>query len=303
MTGWDPSPELTERFTAALAYAAELHSEQKRKGGDIPYIGHLLSVAGLVIEAGGSETEVIGALLHDAAEDQGGEATLAVIEERFGADVAQIVRECSDTLTTPKPPWRHRKEAYLSHLLDALPQSQLVSLADKLDNARAILRDFRREGPKLWGRFQVADPEQHLWYYRSLLEVFQNRLGLSEWLIDEFRRVVEELEETVRAAPAGGSAEREPPLAELAHRGRHVADALTKSQAWLSALEEELKAESLFLRPGDPEHDIDYDFHMVANDVFAHTRATIKALEAEREAIADCHRRWAQRYRGGSASS
>ena len=76
-----PAPRLTEKFHEALTYAAEKHQRQTRKGGDIPYIGHLLSVAGLVIEAGGSETEAIAALLHDAAEDQGGKETLAEIRE------------------------------------------------------------------------------------------------------------------------------------------------------------------------------------------------------------------------------
>jgi len=62
---------LTVRFSEALAYTADLHRHQRRKGGEIPYVGHLLSVAGLVIEGGGTETQVIAALLHDAVEDQG----------------------------------------------------------------------------------------------------------------------------------------------------------------------------------------------------------------------------------------
>jgi (p)ppGpp synthase/HD superfamily hydrolase len=90
-----------------------------RKGGEIPYLGHLLSVAALVIEADGSETQAIAALLHDAAEDQGGEATLAEIEARFGQQVAKIVAECSDTFETPKPPWRERKERYIAHFDEA----------------------------------------------------------------------------------------------------------------------------------------------------------------------------------------
>ena len=91
-------PRLTARFSEALSYATELHQHQRRKGGDIPYIGHLLSVASLVIEADGSETQVIAALLHDAAEDQGGAETLADIESRFGTSVAAIVSECSAML-------------------------------------------------------------------------------------------------------------------------------------------------------------------------------------------------------------
>ena len=158
-------------------------------------MGHLLSVAGLVIEADGTEVEAIAALLHDAAEDQGGEATLAEIEQRFGAEVATIVDECSDTVITPKPPWRQRKEGYVNHLHKASDSTIRVSMADKLDNARAILRDLRRHGPQVWQRFNTSDPQDHLWYYRSLLEVYRARSD--SWLVGELERVVHALSEEI----------------------------------------------------------------------------------------------------------
>jgi (p)ppGpp synthase/HD superfamily hydrolase len=191
------TPRLTEKFHESLTYAAEKHHRQTRKGGDIPYIGHLLSVAGLVIEAGGTETQAIAALLHDAAEDQGGKETLVEIRERFGADVKRIVAECSDTFEDPKPPWRERKTSYIEHLKDASNETILVSLADKVDNARAILRDFRGSGSELWQRFSVKDPNDHLWYYRSLLDVYQHKTD--SWLVDELRRTLDALEELVNA--------------------------------------------------------------------------------------------------------
>src|SRR5258708_4878310 len=156
---------LSERFDEALVYAAELHRTQTRKGGDIPYLGHLLSVASLVIEGGGTETQAIAGLLHDAVEDQGGAPVLVEIREKFGDDVATIVAECSDTDEVPKPPWDARKQTYIDHLGDAGDDTILVSLADKLDNARAILRDYRTDGEQLWQRFSVKDPQKHLWYY------------------------------------------------------------------------------------------------------------------------------------------
>ena len=189
------SPRLSTRFQEALGYAAELHNTQTRKASDVPYVGHLLSVAGLVIEADGTETEAIAALLHDAAEDQGGDATLDEIEKRFGRDVATIVDECSDTVVTPKPPWRQRKESYVAHLREASDSSIRVSMADKLDNARAILRDLRRHGPQVWQRFNTTDPHEHLWYYRSLLDVYRSRSD--SWVVDELVRVVAALEEEV----------------------------------------------------------------------------------------------------------
>ena len=183
-------------FVEAMAYAAEKHGTQTRKGSDIPYLGHLLSVAGYVIEADGTETEAIAALLHDAAEDQGGEETLAEIREKFGDDVASIVAECSDTFETPKPPWRERKENYVDHLSEASDGAMLVSLADKLHNAHAILRDFCAHGDELWQRFSVKDPQQHLWYYRSLLEVYSKRIH--NWMVDELREVIDALEQEIR---------------------------------------------------------------------------------------------------------
>jgi (p)ppGpp synthase/HD superfamily hydrolase len=113
----------------------------------------LLGVCALVVQDGGSEDEAIGALLHDAAEDAGGQARLDDIETRFGADVASIVKGCTDTLEDPKPAWRPRKEAYLARLPEKPTSVLRVSLADKLDNARAILLDYRVHGERLWERF------------------------------------------------------------------------------------------------------------------------------------------------------
>ena len=189
------SPRLTPKFVEALGYAAEKHATQTRKAGEVPYLGHLLSVAGLVIEADGTETQAIAALLHDAAEDQGGERTLAEIGQKFGADVASIVAECSDTFEAPKPPWRGRKERYIQHLREASDDAVLVSLADKLDNARAILRDFRAHGNEVWQRFSVQDPQLHLWYYRSLLEVYSQRAH--SWMVGELHDVIDALEQAI----------------------------------------------------------------------------------------------------------
>jgi (p)ppGpp synthase/HD superfamily hydrolase len=134
-------------------------------------------------------------LLHDAVEDQGGPRTLAAIREKFGENVARIVDECSDTYLTPKPPWRERKQAYISHLDEASNETILVSLADKLDNARAMLRDFPEIGSGLWERFSVKDPQEHLWYYNSLLVAYQQRTD--SWMVDELRRVLQHLTQLI----------------------------------------------------------------------------------------------------------
>jgi len=192
------TPKLSDRFDEALAYASRLHRTQTRKGGDIPYVGHLISVASLVFEGGGTETQAIAGLLHDAVEDQGGPPRLAEIREKFGDDVATIVSECSDTDEVPKPPWEMRKKKYVDHLGYASEATILVSLADKLDNARAILRDYRTNGDALWQRFSVDDPQKHLWYYKSLLALYKRRN--STWLVDELERVLDTLEDLVNEA-------------------------------------------------------------------------------------------------------
>lgn len=166
--------DLSHRFVDALVYAAEVHRGQTRKGTDIPYLSHLLAVSSLVSEAGGSEDEAIAGVLHDALEDQGHRTSFEQIAERFGAEVARIVRACSDTEEQPKPPGRQRKQAYLEHLGDVDAAVLRVSLADKLHNARSIASDLREHGAAVWRRFTAGSDE--LWYYGELARLFTERL-------------------------------------------------------------------------------------------------------------------------------
>ncbi|MBE9003518.1 HD domain-containing protein [Fortiea sp. LEGE XX443] len=182
---------LFDRFTAALTYATELHANQVRKGSGVPYIAHLLGVASIALEYGANEDEAIASLLHDAIEDQGGAATRAEIRRRFGDTVTAIVDGCTDSDTTPKPPWRSRKEAYITHLSTASESVLLVSAADKLYNARSILKDYRLLGDSLWERFQ-GGKDGTLWYYRSLVDAFK-KTGDTE-IFAELERVVTEVE-------------------------------------------------------------------------------------------------------------
>lgn len=187
--------QLTERFEQALIFANRLHATQVRKGDGTPYVSHLLAVSSLVMEAGGDEDVAIAALLHDGPEDQGGHATLALIRERFGDRVAAIVEACSDTFEQPKPPWEQRKRDYLAHLSQATTDTLLVSCADKLHNARAILSDYRDCGDELWERFN-GGKQGTLWYYAELINQF-DRVAQPPVLLEELRRVVRELESLV----------------------------------------------------------------------------------------------------------
>jgi len=190
-----PFPDLGFRLQAALRYATEMHKDQHRKGTDIPYVSHLYSVASLIMEAGGSENEVIAGLLHDTVEDQGGAQRLREIDALFGSEVAAIVEGCTDDMPEPgeeKRPWIERKTAYIEHLKTAPYSVRLVSNADKLHNARSILSDLYEAGESVWGRFSQPR-DRTLWYYRALADEFA-RAPASERLSRELSEVINKLE-------------------------------------------------------------------------------------------------------------
>ena len=194
--------KLSYRFEDALLMATRLHANQKRKGADIPYVSHLLAVASLVLEEGGTEDQAIAALLHDAVEDQGGRDTLERIREEFGEDVAKIVDECTDAYDKPKPEWRKRKENYIVAIAHKSQMAREVSVADKLHNARSILIDYRSIGEELWDRF-TGGKDGTIWYYRSLVEAFETHDNSR--IVAELRRVVEEIERTILETPANSN--------------------------------------------------------------------------------------------------
>jgi (p)ppGpp synthase/HD superfamily hydrolase len=182
-----------DAFSTALVFAARVHQGQRRKGSDIPYVAHVLGVAALALEYGATEDEAIGALLHDAAEDGGGEAMLAEIRAQFGEKVADIVLGCSDSLVedpAEKRPWLERKEAYVAHVAEASASVCLVSAADKLHNVRTLTRTLRLGGEDVWSRFN-GGREGSLWYYDAVSLALWRRWP-SE-LTEELRREVQAL--------------------------------------------------------------------------------------------------------------
>jgi (p)ppGpp synthase/HD superfamily hydrolase len=186
-----PPAERWTRVVAAVEMAFKLHGAHTRKGSGVPYVGHLLGVASLVIDDGGDEDQVIAALLHDGPEDQGGRRTLTEIGRRFGPQVVAIVEACTDTLDDPKPPWRPRKEQWLARLPSAPPDAWRVVLADKLHNARTLVADLRRDGVAAFEKFN-GGRDGTLWYYRRCAEIVG---GLAPGpLASELLRTVEELE-------------------------------------------------------------------------------------------------------------
>ncbi|MBA3504116.1 MAG: HD domain-containing protein [Myxococcota bacterium] len=187
---------LGPRFASALGYVATLHATQLRKGTQTPYVSHLLAVASLAIEYGANEDEAIAALLHDSIEDQGGAEVRRRITALFGQAVADIVEGCTDTDVMPKPPWRERKERYIAHVSDTSPSIRLVSMCDKLHNARSLIMDLRGKRADLWSRFS-AGRDETCWYYRQLVTVFRSTLAKDPPSSLRMNELLEELDHTV----------------------------------------------------------------------------------------------------------
>jgi len=188
-----PNPVLSDRFNRALVYASTKHREQARKSSDVPYVAHLLAVTSTVLEAGADEDTAIAALLHDVVEDQGGAVLFPEIKDQFGTKVRDIVEALSDSTSAPgerKADWRTRKEKYLASLAHHSREARLVSLADKLHNARSIVRDLKRQGTGAFDRFE-GKQQGTLWYYSRLREIFSNTEP--EFLSNEFSDVVTEM--------------------------------------------------------------------------------------------------------------
>jgi (p)ppGpp synthase/HD superfamily hydrolase len=198
---------LGPRFLRAFLFAAEKHKAQTRKASTIPYIAHLMGVASLVLEADGDEGLAIAALLHDVVEDCGGSPMLKEVRRRFGKRVAHVVDGCTDAYSDPKPPWRERKEAYIRHLKTADADTRLVSAADKLNNVRSILSDYRAIGESVWSRFS-GGREGTLWYYRTLRDVLlehpRNRITR------DFELAVSELNSLAAAKTVPGGISSQP---------------------------------------------------------------------------------------------
>jgi len=194
--------KLTTRFTEAIDYGRQIHVGT-RKGTDVPYMAHLLGVASLVMGESGhvpfavTEDMVIAALLHDAVEDEGGLPRLHDIEAKFGKEVAKIVEGCTDSFevdSTEKQEWGLRKASYIKRLREEPNESEgtlLVSTADKLYNARAILEDYRQIGAEVWERLKRGR-DQQLWFFDELIKVYESRC-LGWRIVEELKRVVTEL--------------------------------------------------------------------------------------------------------------
>jgi hypothetical protein len=207
------------RFARALRFALAAHGEQKRKGTQIPYVSHLVQVAGLVLEHGGDADQAIAGLLHDAIEDCEG-VSEPELRERFGPEVARIVQAMSDLIEGDTPrrrsPWLERKRRFITQLRHQDERVRLVAGCDKLDNLRSILADLHAEGPPTLARFHAAPPQLR-WYYEQVRRALG--AGLPERLLRELDALIGELARFVPESSPRGARKGSGPKAD-AQRSR-----------------------------------------------------------------------------------
>jgi (p)ppGpp synthase/HD superfamily hydrolase len=129
---------------AALAFAADRHRDQRRKGRTRePYINHPIRVTQLLWEVGGVRDTVtlVAALLHDVLEDTA--TTPEEVEARFGREARALVQEVTDDKSLPKA---DRKRLQIEHAPHLSPRAKVIKLADKLHN----VQDLGLDPPASW---------------------------------------------------------------------------------------------------------------------------------------------------------
>ena len=203
------SPVDQERLARAVALAGRWHASQTRKASGAPYLSHLLQVAGMVLDHGGTVDQAIAALLHDAVEDT--DATIEEIAAELGPEVAAIVGHCTDTLPgdTPeaKSPWAVRKRRYVDGLRQAPADAVLVAACDKAHNLRSLVAEARGGGLAAISppHFSAA-PREQLAFYDEVVDAVVGRVP--EALAAELERLVAELRAIILrrsgSSPAAG---------------------------------------------------------------------------------------------------
>lgn len=176
-----------DMLSRAIAFAAEKHKEQTRKGTSIPYIVHPMEAAAIAATMSDDACVIAAAVLHDVIEDCEG-VTQDDIENAFGAHVADLVAADTNSVGA-ETDWKSAKQATIDKLVIADEEQLIVALSDKLSNIRQMKRDYDKIGIKLFERFNVTDKKMHAWYYRSLKEAFEPIARFEAYT--EFSRLVD----------------------------------------------------------------------------------------------------------------
>lgn len=149
----EPYTERMQRAIRFMLKTHEVYQKQKRKGKDVPYISHPLTVGLILARAGASENAVIAGILHDTIEDSVPEkrVTKEMIESRFGAEVARLVESVTELHKSVN--WDERKAEALAHIEVFDTDSVLLKSADIIANNSETLEDYAIEGDATFERF------------------------------------------------------------------------------------------------------------------------------------------------------
>lgn len=126
-----------ENLVRAIAFAAEKHKNQRRKGLNAqPYINHPIEVAKILIEDGhvSDQDVLIAAILHDTIEDT--ETTPEEIASQFGEIVCDLVFEVTDDISQSKA---ERKKQQIRNAPRKSGRAKQIKVADKIANIREIV--------------------------------------------------------------------------------------------------------------------------------------------------------------------
>lgn len=185
----------------AILFAVNAHEGALRKGTNLPYILHPIEATAIAARLTEDPEIIAAAALHDVVEDT--DSTLEDIRSEFGDRVAELVSSCTENKRRELPAadtWMIRKQETIEHLQSASREEKVIAFADKLSNLRSMMTDYISEGESFWDRFQVKEPQKHVWYYTAMLasfEEFGETLLYREYLrlIRMMRMMVQEYED------------------------------------------------------------------------------------------------------------
>lgn len=132
----------------AVKYALKKHRGLDRDGDHpLPYITHPIDVANKLryLARETDETVLAAAVLHDVVEES--DATLDDVQQRFGAQVRDLVKELTRREPTPEETkgmtadeiWQLRSDLLLDDIRRMSHPAKKIKLADRLSNLEAAL--------------------------------------------------------------------------------------------------------------------------------------------------------------------
>ena len=181
----------TDIVDKAIIFAVNAHKGIARKGNGLPYIVHPMEAVAITATMTEDQEMLAAAALHDVVEDT--DITLEDIRREFGDRVAMLVDNESEDKSPGREheTWHERKAKAMERLAKAGKDTKIIAMGDKLSNMRAIYRDYRAIGSKLWDRFNTKDPKEHAWHYMELLKALSELNGTEAYF--EFKRLVNEI--------------------------------------------------------------------------------------------------------------